>query len=659
MEAPRLSRAGKRYVAAVVVCGALPITWSAAALFAAPADPRWLLLAALTLLTSPLSVAVPTAQASISISEAFVFASVLLFGPAPATLTVALDGLMVSLWSRNRVTYRTLFNVAEPAIYVWISAQLFYLLAGPTPLGLHGANFWRLLGPLLAMTTTYFVLNTGLTVTAIALEARTSPLPLLRAHLPHLSLNYWASVCLAILLVYAIDDLTLPALGVLVPLLAVSYLTSRASIARLEDAHRHVAELNELYVSTVETLAMAIDAKDQVTHGHIRRVQTQSVQLARALGVTDEREIKAIEAAALLHDLGKLAVPEQILNKRAALTPVEYEQMKAHPDIGAEILSGINFPYPVAPIVRHHHENWDGSGYPDGLRAEAIPMGARILAVVDCFDALTSDRPYRRRMPDDEAVRIICSRSGWMYDRRVVDRFVESYPTLRRSESTAHEEQCFAVVRRPLSARAAATTREAGLPPDHLGEIMVRNLAASVSGDGTWRQLGRSLASFVDQIAPDCLCVLFALDHRRDELVVVHASPQSDEHLRGERIALGQRLSGWVGSTRRTVVNSSPALDLAALGGAAVAGLQAAFSAPITHRGALAAVLTVYSAQPAGFDEQQARLLELLAAEISGRLQRIPDAEAPAPAAPDAALDVDRSPAAAAPERMPRGPRVH
>jgi putative nucleotidyltransferase with HDIG domain len=650
MEAPELSRAGKRYVAAVIICGAFPIAGSAAALLAAPADPRWLLLAALTLLTSPLSVPVPTAQATISISEAFVFASVLLFGPAPATLTVVLDGLMVSLWSRNRVTYRMLFNITEPAISVWISAQLFYLLAGSTPLGDPGADFGRLLGPLLAMTTAYFVLNAGLTVTAIALEARTAPLPLLRAHLPHLSLNYWASVCLAILLVYAIDDLTLPALGVLVPLLAVSYLTSRASIARLEDANRHVAELNGLYISTVETLAMAIDAKDQVTHGHIRRVQTQSVQLARALGVADEREIKAIEAAALLHDLGKLAVPEHILNKRGALTPVEYEQMKAHPDIGAAILSGINFPYAVAPIVRHHHENWDGSGYPDGLQGEEIPVGARILAVVDCFDALTSDRPYRRRMSDGEAVRIILSRSGWMYDPRVVDRFVELYPALRPSGSTAHEEQCFTVVRRPVSARAPAATMEAGRAPEQQGEILVRNLAASMSGDETWPELGRSLGSFVDRIVPGGVCALFAVDHRRDELVVVHASPRAYEHLSGERIALGQRLSGWVGSTRRTIVNSSPALDLGAFVGAAACGLQAAFSTPVTHQGALVAVLTVYSAQPAGFTELQARLLELLAAEISGRLQRAPEAEAPALPAADARIGVDRSSTVTAPE---------
>ena len=137
-----------------------------------------------------------------------------------------------------------------------------------------------------------------------------------------------------------------------------------------------------------------------MTHDHVRRVQDRAVQLARAIGVDDEGELQAIKAASLLHDVGKLAIPEHILNKPGRLTPAEFEIMKRHAPIGADILSVIGFPYPVAPIVRHHHENWDGSGYPDGLAGEAIPIGARIIAVVDCFDALTSDRPYRPRMED-------------------------------------------------------------------------------------------------------------------------------------------------------------------------------------------------------------------------------------------------------------------
>src|SRR5207248_3778366 len=211
------------------------------------------------------------------------------------------------------------------------------------------------------------------------------------------------------------------------PLLFVLYFTFKTSMQRLEDANSHVEQVNRLYLSTIETLAMAIDAKDQITHGHIRRVQTLAVGLARKVGVTDANLIKAIEAAALLHDTGKLAVPEYILNKPGKLTAAEFEKMKLHVTVGADILTAIDFPYPVVPIVRCHHESWDGTGYPAGLKGTDIPIGARILAVVDCYDALTSDRPYRPRLSDREALAILIQRRGSMYDPLIVDTFARVY----------------------------------------------------------------------------------------------------------------------------------------------------------------------------------------------------------------------------------------
>ena len=196
----------------------------------------------------------------------------------------------------------------------------------------------------------------------------------------------------------------------------------RSTMGRIEDANHHVEQLNRMYMSTIETLAMAVDAKDQVTHGHIRRVQEHSEDLARHMGGDDDNLIKVIEAASLLHDMGKLALPEDILNKPGK--PAEFEVMKTYSSVGADILAAIDFPYPVVLIVRCHHENWDGSGYPDGLIGTEIPIGARILAVVDCFDALTSDRP-RSRLPVEEAIAILTARRGSMYDPFVVDVFID------------------------------------------------------------------------------------------------------------------------------------------------------------------------------------------------------------------------------------------
>jgi putative nucleotidyltransferase with HDIG domain len=184
--------------------------------------------------------------------------------------------------------------------------------------------------------------------------------------------NYFGGGSVAGLLVTYTREIDFTTLGIIVPLLLISYLTFKTSLGRIEDANQHLTQVNRMYLSTIETLAMAIDAKDQITHGHIRRVQRLAVGLARSMGVNDDTQIRAIEAAALLHDMGKLAIPEFILNKPGRLTSNEFDVMKQHANIGADILGLIHFPYPVVPIVRHHHESWDGTGYPDKLRGVAI-----------------------------------------------------------------------------------------------------------------------------------------------------------------------------------------------------------------------------------------------------------------------------------------------
>jgi putative nucleotidyltransferase with HDIG domain len=174
----------------------------------------------------------------------------------------------------------------------------------------------------------------------------------------------------------------------------------------------------------IEALARAMAARDASTHEHARRVQRYAPALAREIAIGDERTLAAIDAAALLHDIGKLGIPDRILGKPGPLTPDEYDHVKLHAIIGADILSAVSFPGPLAVIVRHHHENWDGTGYPDGLRGEAIPIGSRVLAIVDCYDALTSDRPYRRALSHVCAVAMIHERRGTMYDSEIVSAFL-------------------------------------------------------------------------------------------------------------------------------------------------------------------------------------------------------------------------------------------
>jgi putative nucleotidyltransferase with HDIG domain len=401
------------------------------------------------------------------------------------------------------------------------------------------------------------------------------------------------------------------------------YATYSRRVGRVTDANRHLIELNTLYVSTIETLAMAIDAKDQVTHGHIRRVQLYAVGLARHLGVNDSSLIQAIEAAALLHDMGKLAVPEYILNKPGPLTSAEFERMKLHASIGADILSSINFPYPVVPIVRHHHENWDGTGYPDGLKGTQIPLGARILSVVDCYDALTSDRPYRPRLSDDAATRILVDRRGSMYDPVIVDTFLKVHEQLAAEAlgtRTTTDVELIALAGRPV------TRIPLNPPPEGLNDIVASteemlalyDLAQGLIGRVDLPDASDIISKHLRRVVPASTCVLFMYEQERDELVVAHASGEGASQFADLRIPRGQRLTGWVAANRQSIVNSDPVLDL----GEAVLRhskprLRSCLSTPLISDSQLIGVLTVYSPSTDAFTDDHRRLLEVVATQVS------------------------------------------
>lgn len=424
-----LSAVARVYVACVISAGVTVVVYSLAASPIETLDLGYVALVLLTLVSGSFTVKIPGATSTISVSETFVIIAAIIYGPGPAALLVALEGLIVSLWLLKNTTevYRVFFNMATGAVSIWLSASLFFLLT-PTPLVLDTpASVVSIVVPLFGFATVYFLLNSWLIALAIALDSRKSPFIIWKSAFLFLSLNYISGASLAALLLPYIGSFGLQTIAIVAPLMVLAYVTFRTTMGRIADTNAHLVDVNRLYLSTIETLAMAIDAKDQITHGHVRRVQTYATGLAREVGATEESDIKAIEAAALLHDMGKLAIPEYILNKPGKLTEAEFEKMKRHARIGADILSAIAFPYPVVPIVLYHHENWDGTGYPEGISGEAIPIGARILSIVDCFDALTSDRPYRPKMSETEALQIVTDRAGTMYDPTLVKTFTRIY----------------------------------------------------------------------------------------------------------------------------------------------------------------------------------------------------------------------------------------
>jgi putative nucleotidyltransferase with HDIG domain len=630
-----MSPLGRGYLRTVSILGALVVAESLFRLLGSHLQPQWFLLALLTLISGSASVKLPWAQVSISISEAFVFTAVLLYGPAAGTLTVVLDCLVISFWiarRRHPDLQRAVFNTAAPALSLWCSAHLFFYTAQIKPLVEQpasldpSASLGAILPSLVLFALTYFGLNSWLITFVIAIEKRENPWRIWRSGFIWLSLNYFCGASVAVLLVGYNRTIDLRFVAVVVPLLLVLYFTFKTSMERVEDANKHVEQLNSLYLSTIETLAMAIDAKDQVTHGHIRRVQTHATRLAKEVGVRDERLIKAIEAAALLHDMGKLAVPEYILNKPGKLTDAEFAKMKLHASVGADILSAIDFPYPVVPIVRHHHENWDGTGYPERLRGTDIPIGARILSVVDCFDALTSDRPYRPRLSDEEAVRILIARRGSMYDPLIVDTFIR----VNASESQTDRKHF-----QNDGTRSIAGLQSAAPPLEspRLDEIAASademptlyELARVTAGNVNAADAADTIANHLRRLIPFSLCVFYEYDAFRDELEASHTVGDGRSSVHGLRIPLGQRLSGWVAANRRTISNSDPTLDFGDAARSQAVRLRSCISTPLLVGEHLAGVMTLYATEANAFNEDHRRIVELIAKQIAHLFRRSAD----------------------------------
>jgi putative nucleotidyltransferase with HDIG domain len=605
---------GPWYVGAVGLVGVLVFGDAIHTLSTSPIGYQWVVLAVLTWIAGSFAIKVPGVQATVYVSETFVFTMVLLYGGAPAIVTIAIDGLLISIRRRNREVQRIVFNAAEPAISVWLAATLFFRTARVPPLSIAPTALPALLLPVLLMSLAFFASNSWLNALAVTTETGESPYRVWRQHFLWLSLNYVGGASLALILAVNAPHVGLSGLGVIVPLLVISYLTFKSSMARMEESNRHLTEL-------VETLAMAIDAKDQVTHGHIRRVQSYALALARALGISDEKQLKAIEAAALLHDVGKLAVPEYILNKPGKLTSAEYERMKLHAPVGASILSAINFPYPVVPIVRHHHENWDGTGYPDGLMGTDIPLGARIMSVVDCFDAVTSDRPYRPALSAEEALSITAKRKGTMYDPHVVDGFVKVHAEIGPHEGDVpcHPATLSHLARLPVTASADEPPVPSGPHTVTAADEMLQlcDLSGELIGHATLGDAAEIMSRHLRRLVPASLIVFFVRDQGSDVLVPAHISGVEADFLKGIRIPLGHGLSGWVAANRTIMVNANPALDLGDHLHRLPTRLESALSIPLIMDDELICVLTMYTAVPGAFTDDHRRAVQTVASQIA------------------------------------------
>jgi putative nucleotidyltransferase with HDIG domain len=606
------------YLFAVILIGLLVICRSVWELAAQPPGIDWLILAAMTVLAGCFTIKLPSLPADLSVSETFVFTSVLLFGSAAGTLTVVLDALVITFWQKaaRRTPGRLLFNAAAPAIAIRTAGDIFFFMSGATPGQFTSSNLQHVVLPIFGLAVVYFVFNSCLIAAAMATDRGSAAITMWRRNLPAVSINYFVGSCIAMFISAYAAQLNIAVLGIIVPILLVSYFTFRNSMGRLEDANRHVRHINDLYLSTIEALAMAVDAKDQITHGHIRRVQVYATQLAQRLGVTDEQQLRAIEAAALLHDMGKLAIPEHILNKPGKLTAAEFEKMKRHADIGADLLSSISFPYPVVPIVRHHHENWNGTGYPSGLAGHDIPLGARILSVVDCFDALTSDRPYRPRMSDDDSFAILHERAGRMYDPLVVETFVRVFPEISPLAIQAGQQ-----------ARSFMPSLSGGSGMNPLEQIrtnaeqttLIEECAMALKHSTSRREATEVAAQFLAMLTPAKVCALFEYRSEDDSLICVQSAGDTHVMLTGLCIKNGERTTGWAVAHDSVMANSPATLDLLERANMFDPPLRSALVAPLKHNGTILGALSAYSTSSETFSDDHQYAIERIAAAFVSR----------------------------------------
>jgi putative nucleotidyltransferase with HDIG domain len=430
--------AARLYVGAVLAAGATVLVT-----FAPRSIEHVGLFAALLVFSSVASafkVTLPlaTAGSTMSVSYAVDFASLMLLG-ADATMFVA----ATSAWSqctfrveRRAPLYRTLFSMASLVLTVKATGLVYAALGGPAP----GEPFSlsAIPRPLVGAATVYFVGNTLFIATAISLSARQPLVRVWNENFLWSAPSYFVGALAAALGASVTERGGYWMASLAIAPVYLTYRTYKVYLGRIQDQQRHVQQVSDLHLATIEALALAIDAKDQTAQSHIRRVQVYAAGLARALGMSFN-EIQGVKTAALLHDIGKLAVPEHILSKPGPLTQEEFQKIRIHPQVGAEIISGVPFPYPVAPLILSHHERWDGKGYPAGLKADEIPLGARILSVVDYFDALMSERPYHKAMSFDAAIGLLRQEAGKALDPHVVQTFIEMYPALQAEAEATRE----------------------------------------------------------------------------------------------------------------------------------------------------------------------------------------------------------------------------
>lgn len=597
------------------------------------------------LLSSGLKVYLPKGDGSMSVNFPFILLSIVQFSIGQAIALAA-----ISVFAQCR------FKVLKPFTVVQIGFNVANVITSTTLTWLTFEWLTRLhleLAPALAIAvTTYFFANTIPVALAIAWSKDEPPFGLWRREFPwYLPLYLVGAVLAAAAHLISLHFGWTTSL-LLIPMVYTIHRAYRSQMKAIRDRQEHIEEVEALQLRTIEGLAMAIEAKDLNTHEHLLRVRVYVSEIGSAMGLPKD-QMQALLIASFLHDIGKLAVPEHIINKPGKLTPEEFEKMKIHPLVGADILARVRFPYPVVPIVRSHHEAWDGSGYPDGLKGEEIPVGARILTVVDCFDALASDRPYRKAMPLEKAMEFVNGKAGSQFDPKIVAilnaRYIELEHMAREQRGGLERLNSQIEVWRGVAPSAGFQVDNVRPESDQLRELTAGNMASAPSDFSVdflsliaeanreaqaifemSQTLGSSLSpnetisvmsSRLRRLIPfDCFAVYLKIG---DALSLQYIDGDGAHCFSSKRAPIGEGLSGWVAECGKAILNGNPKVEPHYdVDPSSSIQLASALSLPLLDlTKQVFGVLTVYSIEANAYSRDHMRILQAVESKFSLSLE--------------------------------------
>lgn len=578
-------------------------------------DLGWIILTTLTVLTVPAFLRLPSVNTISLIGDAYVMSIAMLYGVSPCIIATVCHSLSASILAPNqakRYFHRMVFNVSSSVCCAWVYSNV-YRLMNPS----YSKDPSDIALPILVLALTFFLLNSFLTASAICLSTGQNIFRFWAGNYLSLGVEFSiSSVSAAIIVALYQAGRWIPI--IVAPFISVIWGWNKINKAKVMEAEKHLMEQEALYLRTVESLALAVDAKDQTTYGHIRRVKVYATGLARLMGIKNPDELKAIETGALLHDIGKLAIDDYILNKPGRLSKQEFEKIKMHAAAGDEILQQVRFPFPVAKYVRHHHERWDGQGYPDGLKGEEIPIGARILAIADAFDAIRFSRPYKLSIAMNEAVEILKSQSGIVFDPNLIKLFIENIDELERDAVKESENvpqlsfrKYFEKVDQDLVA-ADTSNPNAPVSQDIPAELVqLAEFCSAMTGHLDLNDVLPIIARRMERLIPFTTCAFYLMDGN-DHVEAVYVCGKYSEAIQGNKMSMGKGISGWVAAYHRHMINTGPALDFQGVKGD-FTSFADALVVPIVYEDESLGTISLYAEKPISYGSQELGILRTLA----------------------------------------------